>query len=47
MPGSMDGLRLAKYVRTKWPPIKIIATSGHFAKPAAGSRINPQRRYQA
>jgi CheY-like chemotaxis protein len=28
MPGSMDGLRLAKAVRGRWPPIKIIATSG-------------------
>jgi CheY-like chemotaxis protein len=30
MPGSMDGLKLARYVRSKWPPIKIIATSAHF-----------------
>jgi CheY-like chemotaxis protein len=29
MPGSMDGLRLARAVRGRWPPIKIIATSGH------------------
>jgi len=28
MPGSMDGLRLARAVRGRWPPIKIIATSG-------------------
>ena len=28
MPGSMDGLKLAKAVRGRWPPIKIIATSG-------------------
>ena len=28
MPGSMDGLKLAAAVRGKWPPIKIIATSG-------------------
>ncbi|GAC1499245.1 MAG: response regulator [Steroidobacteraceae bacterium] len=28
MPGSMDGLKLAKFVRDRWPPIKIIATSG-------------------
>jgi len=27
LPGSMDGLKLAKYVKAKWPPIKIIATS--------------------
>jgi CheY-like chemotaxis protein len=30
MPGSMDGLRLAQAVRGRWPPIKIIATSGHL-----------------
>jgi CheY-like chemotaxis protein len=29
MPGSMDGLRLAHAVRNRWPPIKIIVTSGH------------------
>ena len=28
MPGSMDGLRLAQAVRGRWPPIKIMATSG-------------------
>jgi CheY-like chemotaxis protein len=30
MPGSMDGLRLAHLISTRWPPIKIIATSGRF-----------------
>jgi CheY-like chemotaxis protein len=30
MPGSMDGLKLARAVRGRWPPIKIIATSGHL-----------------
>jgi two-component system, response regulator PdtaR len=29
MPGSMDGLKLAHFVKDRWPPIKIIATSGH------------------
>lgn len=29
IPGSMDGLKLARAVRGRWPPIKIIATSGH------------------
>ena len=29
MPGSMDGLKLARYVRGRWPPIKIVATSGN------------------
>jgi CheY-like chemotaxis protein len=30
LPGEMDGLKFARYVRRKWPPIKIIATSGHI-----------------
>src|SRR6267154_6342575 len=30
MPGSMDGLKLARAVRGRCPPIKIIATSGHL-----------------
>ena len=29
MPGSMDGLKLAAAVRNRWPPVKIIVTSGH------------------
>jgi CheY-like chemotaxis protein len=28
MPGAMDGLKLAHAVRNRWPPIKIIVTSG-------------------
>jgi two-component system, response regulator PdtaR len=28
MPGSMDGLKLASFVRDRWPPIQILATSG-------------------
>jgi CheY-like chemotaxis protein len=28
MPGSMDGLKLAHAVRNRWPPIKLIVTSG-------------------
>ncbi len=31
MPGSMDGLKLVRAVRGRWPPIKIVATSGHIA----------------
>jgi CheY-like chemotaxis protein len=30
MPGSMDGLNLARAVRGRWPPIKIVATSGRL-----------------
>ena len=29
MPGGMNGLKLAAAVRDRWPPIKIIVTSGH------------------
>lgn len=28
MPGSMDGLKLARAVRNRWPPIEFIITSG-------------------
>jgi CheY-like chemotaxis protein len=28
MPGSMDGLRLARVVRNRWPPVSLIVTSG-------------------
>jgi CheY-like chemotaxis protein len=28
MPGTMDGLKLAAAIRGRWPPIKIVATSG-------------------
>lgn len=30
MPGSMDGLRLPYLISTRWPPIRIIATSGRL-----------------
>lgn len=29
LPGSMDGLKLAAAIRDRWPPIKIVVTSGH------------------
>ena len=28
MPGSMDGLKLARAIRDRWPPIELILTSG-------------------
>jgi two-component system, response regulator PdtaR len=45
MPGSMDGIKLAAAVRDRWPPVKIIATSGRsgdFAKnlPSGGRFIS-------
>jgi DNA-binding response OmpR family regulator len=35
MPGSMDGLRLSAVVRDRWPPVRIILTSGKAVPPAA------------
>lgn len=29
MPGSMDGLKLARFVADRWPPVRIMVTSGH------------------
>jgi DNA-binding NtrC family response regulator len=31
MPGSMDGMKLAACIRDRWPPVRIILTSGHFS----------------
>jgi two-component system, response regulator PdtaR len=28
MPGTMDGIKLAHYVRGRWPPVKLIVASG-------------------
>jgi DNA-binding NtrC family response regulator len=33
MPGSMNGLKLARAIRGRWPPIELILTSGHFDVP--------------
>ena len=43
MPGSMDGLKLAQYVRGRWPPIKLIVTSGHPLP--SGGRLPPGAAY--
>ena len=29
LPGSMDGLKLAAAVSRRWPPVRLILTSGH------------------
>lgn len=29
MPGGMDGVKLAAFARDRWPPLKIIITSGY------------------
>ena len=28
MPGTMDGIKLAHYVRERWPPVRLIVVSG-------------------
>ncbi len=28
MPGTMDGIKLAHYIRNRWPPVKLIVASG-------------------
>jgi CheY-like chemotaxis protein len=28
MPGTMDGLKLSRYIRDRWPPVKLIVASG-------------------
>jgi two-component system, response regulator PdtaR len=45
MPGSMDGLRLASFVRDRWPPIKLIVTSGHV--PVSGADLPSGGRFFA
>ena len=35
MPGTMDGIALAQYVRKRWPPTIIVVSSGK-ARPPAG-----------
>jgi CheY-like chemotaxis protein len=37
--GSMNGLRLAHAVKDRWPPIKIVTTSGQFQ---LGSKFIPK-----
>lgn len=44
--GSMNGLRLARAVRDRWPPIAIVVVSGHQIPTAAdlpyGSKFFPK-----
>jgi CheY-like chemotaxis protein len=51
MPGSMDGLKLARAIRGRWPPIKIVATSGNVIVPLndlpEGGRFLPKPYTQA
>ncbi len=36
MPGPMDGIQLAQYIRRRWPPIVVVVSSGK-AMPLAGA----------
>jgi CheY-like chemotaxis protein len=40
MPGTMDGLRLVKLVRERWPLIELVLTSG---KPLSQDEALPER----
>ena len=31
MPGSIDGAKLAHAIKQRWPPVSVMATSGHVA----------------
>jgi two-component system, response regulator PdtaR len=42
MPGSMDGLKLTHFVRDRWPPVKIVATSARVERPARGRTLSAQ-----
>ncbi|TPE45658.1 response regulator [Amaricoccus solimangrovi] len=35
MPPGMDGLILAAVIQDRWPPVRVIVTSGHIQPPAA------------
>jgi CheY-like chemotaxis protein len=46
MPGSMDGLKLAAAVKLRWPPIRILVTTGKAVptpeQMPAGSAVIPK-----
>jgi two-component system, response regulator PdtaR len=46
MPGTMDGVKLAHYIRNRWPPIHLIVASGKAiieeSQLPSGSRFFPK-----
>jgi CheY-like chemotaxis protein len=46
MPGTMDGIKLAHYIRGRWPPVKLIVASGKViadeSRLPAGARFFPK-----
>ena len=49
MPGNLDGLELARYIREKWPNISVVISSGRVMPPKAtlprGVRFIPKPYY--
>lgn len=43
MPGSMDGIRLAHFVRERWPPVQLIVISGQVG--AEKAELPPGTRF--
>jgi len=40
MPGTMDGLKLAHYIRDRWPPVHLIVVSGKAIPDESGLPAN-------
>lgn len=40
MPGTMDGLKLAHYIRNRWPPVHLIVVSGKAIHEETGLPVN-------
>jgi two-component system, response regulator PdtaR len=40
MPGTMDGLKLAHYVRDRWPPVHLVVVSGEAILDESGLPAN-------
>jgi two-component system, response regulator PdtaR len=36
MPGTMDGIKLAHYIRERWPPVRLIVASGKMLLEESG-----------
>ena len=43
MPGTMDGIELAHYIRNRWPPVKLIVVSGR--REIASEELPPGARF--
>jgi CheY-like chemotaxis protein len=46
LPGTMDGLKLAHFIATRWPPVKLVVASGNMiveqSQLPAGARFFPK-----